>query len=75
MRWQETPFNSEMYYNEIDGLIVGQVHKLGNQNIVWVAKVSQDSVNEKILGQYIAREFAKKAVEHYYEVQSRTLIE
>lgn len=70
MKWQETPFDSELYYNELDGLIQGQVHKLGTQNIIWVAKI-----DEKILGQYISREFAKKAVEYYMEVQSRTLIE
>ena len=72
-KWVENQFN-HLYYNEDTGLIIGITHKLGNQNVVNIAKVYKE--NEEInLGQYISIEFAKKAVENYWFVQQRTFIE
>lgn len=74
--WRETEHHTELFYKEDDGLIVGQVHRLGNQNIIWVAKVYQPvTYEEGMLGHYITRDFARRAVEHWWEVQERTLLE
>ena len=79
--WRER--NSKWYYYDTDtGMIVGTAHKYALQE-VWCGTVYTGSYeffgpkldDEKPLGQYIEQEYAKKAVEHYWSVQSRTLIE
>jgi len=60
------------YYQVEDGLIVGQAYAhaspLSPPNAyVWGAKVQVNATEEKILGQYIDLEFAKKAVENYWQ--------
>ena len=75
MNWIENEFNSHFYYNELDGKIVGITHKLGTQNSIYVAKVIENEIDEKVLGQYINGTFARKAVENYWIVMGRTLLE
>ena len=78
--WRER--NAKWYYFDIDnGMIVGTAHKFALQDI-WGAAVHTGSYchtfkfdDEKALGQFIGEAFAKKAVEHYWDIQSRTLIE
>ena len=67
------------YYNVRTGKIAGVAFKYVNHD-VWVAYVHTGEYvftqeNEKHLGQYIDFEFAKEAVVHYWEIQSRTLLE
>lgn len=62
------------YYQENSGLIVGQVHNVAYTKI-WVAKITITPGNEKHLGQYISDQHAKIAVENYWIMQERTLIE
>lgn len=69
------------YYDTTTGLIVGTSHKYALQD-VWSATVYTGNYNwsprpddEKPLGQYIEQDYAKRAVEHFWEVQSRTLLE
>ena len=74
--WRETEHHSELYYREDDGLIVGHVHRLGTQNIIWIAKgYKPEDYSEAMLGHYISRDYARKAVERFWEVQERTLLE
>ena len=47
--------------------------EVGNSVGIWGAKVYVEV--EGILGQYIDSTYAKRAVEYYWEVQSRTLLE
>lgn len=75
MEWIENEFNSHFYYNEHDGKIIGITHKIGTQNSIYTAKVILNEIEEKVLGQYINGQYAKKAVENYWLIQSRTLIE
>ena len=78
--WRER--NAKWYYYDTDsGMIVGAAHKFALQDI-WCAAVHTGTYayplkfdDEKPLGQYIEQEYAKKAVEHYWSIQSRTLIE
>jgi hypothetical protein len=72
-RWQEKEFYQSVFYDDIDGKIIGMVYRIGTQNTIWGAKVYTDM--EGILGQYIDSDYAKKAIELYWDVQSRTVLE
>jgi hypothetical protein len=67
--WKEAEHNTYYFYQTEDGRIIGQVHKITHTKI-WVAKIDENN-----LGQYIDVDFAKKALETYYLIQERTLIE
>jgi len=72
-KWMEKEFSQFVYYDEADGKIIGAVYKIGNQNSIYGAKINADV--EGILGQYIDSDYARRAVEEYWEIQSRTLLE
>jgi hypothetical protein len=74
--WKEgTQVSNCLYYFQKEtGLIVGQVHMVTHTNI-WVSKIYKSHTDEHYLGQYITLEFAKKSIENYIDVQSRTLLE
>jgi hypothetical protein len=62
------------YYNEQNGRIVGQINKLGHTS-VWLAKIIKTSNEENFLGQYIEDIYAKKAIENFWEIDEKTLLE
>ena len=72
-KWMEKEYSQWVYYDDQDGKIIGAVYKVGNSTAIWGAKVYAEI--EGILGQYIDSDYAKKSVEYYWEVQSRTLLE
>jgi hypothetical protein len=74
MKWHENEFYTFFYYNESTGLIVGITNKLGTQNSIYIARVIKDNT-EYSIGQYINQEFAKKAIERYWDIENRTLID
>ena len=71
--WTLKEFGQWVYFDDSDGKIIGSVYKVGNQLSIYGAKVY--NIEEGILGQYIDSTYAQKAVEHYWDVQSRTLLE
>ena len=74
--WREGAHNAgcHYFYTKENGLIVGQTYNIAHTNI-WVSKIYRSHNDELYLGQYITLEFAKGAVENYFEIQSRTLLE
>jgi hypothetical protein len=74
-KWIEKEFSQWVYYDNQDGKIIGAVYKIGNSIGIWGARVYLINNAEAVLGQYIDSDYAKRAVEYYWEVQSRTLIE
>jgi hypothetical protein len=72
-KWMEKEFSQFVYYDDADGKIIGAVYKIGNQNSIYGAKVYCEV--EGILGQYIDSDYARKAVEIFWETQSRTVLE
>ena len=74
-QWQEKEFGQWVYYDNQDGRIIGAVYKIGTSTGIWGAKVYLINNDEKILGQYIDSDYARKAVHNYWEIQSRTLLE
>lgn len=70
--WRETEFYSFYFYNEKDGKIIGCVHRLGTQNVIYTAKIYND-IHERALGLYIDASHAKKAVELFWMMEENTL--
>ena len=76
--WQERG-TAYYYYNIDTGKIVGVVSKLMS-NEIWIALVNIGKYtltldDEKHLGQYIDMYSAKDAVEMFWAIQGRTLLE
>ena len=68
------------YYKVSTGKVVGQAGKVALQELFFATVYQKEStaryaIHEEIqLGHFISLEFAKQAVEHFWEVQDRTLI-
>lgn len=67
------------YYDSHTGKIVGTVSKIALQEVwislVYIGEYSFTIDDEKHLGQYISLDFSKRAVEFFWERESRTLLE
>ena len=63
--------NGSYYYDSIDGRVIAQVYNMAHTNI-WGAKLM---VTDELIGHYITLDYAKKAIETYFDIQNRTLIE
>jgi hypothetical protein len=77
--WRDVE-QASYYFNQDNGKVLGMIFKYANQNVIWGAKIFKDRIpvtndNEWILGQFVNAESAKRNVEQYWEVQSRTLLE
>ncbi len=72
-KWTEKEYSQWVYYDDIDGKIIGASYKVGNMNSIWGAKIYKEV--EYILGTYIDSDYARKAVETYWDIESRTYIE
>ena len=72
-KWVEKEFFQWVYYDDADGKIIGSVYKIGNSLGIWGAKVYAEM--EGVLGQYVNSDYARRSVESYWEIQSRTLLE
>jgi len=70
--WRDADHKVSYYFEKDNGRIIGQVYNLAHTNI-YGAKVYSERNEELYLGQYISYEFAKKATEHFWNVQERTL--
>ena len=70
--WKDVEHKCSYYYLRDTGRIIGQVYNLAHTNI-YGAKVYSDLNEERYLGQYISSESAKKAIEHFWNIQERTL--
>lgn len=70
--WKDVDKGCQYYYKVHSGLIVGQVYNLAYTSI-WGAKIPVTSTEELILGQYIGIEYAKRAIEEYWDEKDRTL--
>ena len=73
-KWTETERGSFFYYREADGLVIGQAHRFGTQTILHTARIYKEN-DEKILGQYINSDSARRAIEKFWDIENRTLVE
>jgi hypothetical protein len=72
--WRLADSNNHYYHQVDNGLVVGHVFNYAH-TIVWGAKVPSplDRNEDIILGRYVEKEFAKRAVEEYWERSDKTL--
>lgn len=71
-QWRCVDGNNHYYFQTQNGRVVGQVYNLAH-TIVWGARIPVSPTEEKVLGQYIEMEFAKRAVEEYWDDEDKTL--
>ena len=74
-QWIEKEFSQWVYFDDQDGKLIGAVYKIGNSTGIWGGKVYLINNNDHTLGQYIDSDYARKAVELYWEIDGRTLLE
>ncbi len=77
-KWER--YGEKYYYHNVNtGKIVGTVNKIALQEVwiglVYVGEYTFTVQDEKHLGQYINMDFAKRAVEFFWQRESRTLLE
>jgi len=70
--WRYVEKNSHYYFQAHDGKVIGQAYNIAF-TIVWGAKIPINATDELILGQYIELEYAKRAIEEYWDEKDRTL--
>jgi hypothetical protein len=71
-QWRLADKNNHYYHQSHNGLIVGHAYNVVH-TIVWGAKIPINAAEELILGQYVELEYAKRAIEEYWEDKDRTL--
>lgn len=71
-QWRWVNKDCHYYFQTYNGLVVGQAYNLAH-TIIWGAKIPVSATEELILGQYVDAEFAKKAIEEYWDEKDRTL--
>jgi hypothetical protein len=55
-----------------NGLVIGQAYNLAH-TIIWGAKIPINHDEDLYLGQYVELEYAKHAIEEYWDEKDRTL--
>ena len=73
--WAEKEYEQRVYYDTDNGKIIGSVYKVGNNQTIWGAQVYSENNESLILGQYVNLDYAKKGVENFWDIHSRTLVE
>lgn len=78
LQWRESS-DTYYYYEASSGRLLGTVFKWAAQNVIWNAKaltlkIPFDGDNEVALGQFISSESARRALEHYWLRETRTLL-
>lgn len=74
-QWMEKEFGQWVYFDSADGRIIGAVYKIGSSTGIWGSRVYLDANMEKLLGQFIDSDWARKSVEQYWERDARTLLD
>lgn len=71
--WRDAEHNVYYYFRTEDALIVGQAHNIAYTKI-WIA-IAIHINEERNLGRYITLDGAKAALQRYWDIQERTLLE
>lgn len=71
-QWRCATKDCHYYFQTHNGLVIGQAYNLAH-TIVWGAKIPINATDELILGQYVEMEYAKQAIEEYWDNKDRTL--
>ena len=78
-RFSGSAIDRYYYYDVATGKVVGMVSKIALQDVwislVYIGEYTFVRDDEKHLGQYISMEFAKEAIQRFWDIQNRTLLE
>ena len=78
-RFSGSTIDRYYYYDVATGKVVGMVSKIALQDVwislVYIGEYTFVRDDEKHLGQYISMEFAKEAIQRFWDIQNRTLLE
>ena len=74
-RWTMGEGRDSNYYSDETGRIVGEIGLIGTNRNKYYATVYPNAIDSISLGAYITHMHATQAVEKYWEIQNRTLIE
>jgi hypothetical protein len=70
-QWRLADKNNHYYHQSHNGLVIGHAYNVVH-TIIWAAKIPINAVEELILGQYVELEYAKRAIEEYWEKDDKT---
>jgi hypothetical protein len=74
--WKHGHGIEEYIYHNEDGRIIGETGRVGMNGYKYYATVYSITTNEmKSLGHYISGDHSKKAIEKFWDIQDRILIE
>ena len=71
-QWRLADKNNSYYFRERDGRVIGHAYNIVH-TIIWGAKIPVDHNEDLYLGQFVELEYAKKAIEEYWNEKDRTL--
>ena len=71
-QWRYVDKNIHYYFQTNDGQVIGKAYNVA-LTIIWGAKIPINATEELIIGEFVELEFAKKAIERYWEEKDRTL--
>lgn len=70
--WRLADKNNSYYFQERDGRVIGHAYNLAH-TIIWGAKIPINHDEDLYLGQYVELEYAKKAIQEYWDEKDRTI--
>jgi hypothetical protein len=70
-QWRLADKNNHYYHQSHNGLVIGHAYNVVH-TIIWAAKIPINAAEELILGQYVELEYAKRAIEEYWEKDDKT---
>ena len=73
-RWMEKEHDNHCYYDDDNGRIIGMTTRQGLNKSIYIATALNFKLEEP-LGSYVSLEYAKKAIEEFWIIQERTLLE
>ena len=73
-QWMEKEYDNHCYYDDENGRIIGMTTRMGISKSIYNATAYNIKLEEP-LGNYVTLEYAKKAIELFWEIQERTLLE
>jgi hypothetical protein len=71
--WKDSGNDTHYYFKTDNGLIVGQTHNIAHTKIYLA--IAMFGNEEKFLGRFVTLDYAKKAIQLFWNVQDLTLLE
>jgi hypothetical protein len=70
-QWRYVDKNIHYYFQTNDGQVIGKAYNVA-LTIIWGAKIPINATEELIIGEFVELEYAKLAIERYWNEKDRT---